>query len=502
MEGRIMKTIKRIKSGLKSLGLAALLFGATNFANATERLTNTFGNVQANTNAVAEWEPQHQYNVSYLGNGSVTGTESGWYDQGTTISNNAIADQHWNFTGWSNVPGGMEIDNPLVFSLDSAYTNAIANFVINSYNLIVNSSHGTPSPEGTNTYNHGTSIDASLAGMPVTNGLERYVPTGWTLTGGVNTNGTGTNTSFQMLGPTILDWNHGTQYFFNASSTEDGTISGNTNDWFDAGVTNQLIANPNVGRHFVAWKSGEDTLSTTATNDFIMTNGIDNILATFGTNQYTLSLNSDFGNPSGAGTYNHGQAVTGAYDSIEDIVLGRERQVAGSPVISGHELNSSSSGGRNYYSTDSITNSFSITVPFTRQYNYGVSSLGNGFVIGNGNGWYNQGTTISNNAVADPTYEFVGWLNVPSGKENQNPLVFNLNNAYTNAIANFDLKQYDHVFKDTRNENIVTNRVPHGSHFSTNFPEIIYLNNDENSGVRYKATTFTSTGTGISTNEP
>ena len=61
---------------------------------------------------------------------------------------------------------------------------------------------------------------------------------------------------------------------------------------------------------------------------------------------------------------------------------------------------------------------------------------------GTANGWYDEGTAISNAATADEHYEFSGWTGAPAGQEMANPLIFALDGPYTNVAATFALKSY------------------------------------------------------------
>jgi hypothetical protein len=97
---------------------------------------------------------------------------------------------------------------------------------------------------------------------------------------------------------------------------------------------------------------------------------------------------------------------------------------------------------REEYVVASLTNNLAVTVDWMEQYAYGTAAGAGGSVGGTANGWYDEGTAISNAATADEHYEFSGWTGAPAGQELENPLVFALDGSYTNVTATFALKNY------------------------------------------------------------
>ncbi len=78
-----------------------------------------------------------------------------------------------------------------------------------------------------------------------------------------------------------------TEYKLEASAGAGGNVSGVTNNWFQSGYTNRLIAVPNTsaGYHFDGWNVNGSPASGSQTNDFIV-NGVKVIVAKFSLNQY------------------------------------------------------------------------------------------------------------------------------------------------------------------------------------------------------------------------
>ncbi len=122
---------------MKWIKLASVCLLAAGVAVAEDRIEHVIPSVTNNLTLTWEWQPEFLFGISADANGSVTGTASGWYDEGTSISNNAVANQHYQFAGWTGAPAGMENANPLTFTLDEPYTNIVATFSLKSYTLTV-----------------------------------------------------------------------------------------------------------------------------------------------------------------------------------------------------------------------------------------------------------------------------------------------------------------------------------------------------------------------------
>lgn len=105
---------------------------ACSAACAQDRVEVVIDSLTNDTAVVVDWQPQYPYEVSSGPGGMVSGTASGWLDADVAISNRAIPNNHYHFVGWSGVPTGKENENPVIFSLDKAYTNVVASFGLNS----------------------------------------------------------------------------------------------------------------------------------------------------------------------------------------------------------------------------------------------------------------------------------------------------------------------------------------------------------------------------------
>jgi hypothetical protein len=85
--------------------------------------------ITADVTVVFGWSEQFLVVVTNGPGGSVEG-ESGWREAGATVSNRAMAASGCTFGGWENGPPDQASDNPLVFTVDQAYTNLLARFVL------------------------------------------------------------------------------------------------------------------------------------------------------------------------------------------------------------------------------------------------------------------------------------------------------------------------------------------------------------------------------------
>jgi len=82
------------------------------------------------------------------------------------------------------------------------------------YTLLINSAHGTALPDvGEHSYLAGVEVTASISGSPETNGLTRYVYTGWTGSGSTPATGTETNVSFTITEDSAITWQWSTNYW-------------------------------------------------------------------------------------------------------------------------------------------------------------------------------------------------------------------------------------------------------------------------------------------------
>jgi len=93
-------------------------------------------------------------------------------------------------------------------------------------------------------------------------------------------------------------------------------------------------------------------------------------------------------------------------------------------------------------SSVTVTNDMTLTWNWETQYTLAASSPTGGSVTGSTNGWYASGSPISITANPDEHEVFESWSNAPAGSESNNPAVFNLDQPYTNIVANYIPEQH------------------------------------------------------------
>jgi hypothetical protein len=194
-----------------------------------------------------------------------------------------------------------------------------------------------------------------------------------------------------------------------------------TNDLRIGNDTNQIVAG-GVGR-----EAGMGGLSFTDTISRIVMIlperevSISSTHAWFGENAV--------GNPSGAGAYKYGSAVTVSVDriAVDPENLGRRLRI-----------DPPGEGDRAEVVIPFLSNSTTVAFAWTNQYLYGVYANSSGGTIeGTASGWQDGGTVVSNWAVPYRRCAFLGWENVPAGLEGNPELTFALEDAWTNATALF-----------------------------------------------------------------
>jgi len=174
--------VGRVKSLLAAIGAA----GALALPARAVDVEAVVGPLTSNTNVTWNWAIESDQQISAGEGGSVTGTGGGWYRLGNTVSNDASADIHYNFSGRSgDVPSGMENDNPLVYTNDRNPRIITADFSLKQYAVTVASEidglTDVGDPTGAGSYDAFSSVTSSVPTVVVnpTNSGVRYVVEGF-----------------------------------------------------------------------------------------------------------------------------------------------------------------------------------------------------------------------------------------------------------------------------------------------------------------------------------
>ena len=127
----------------ESVGALALGLLLATAAPAQDRAEQVIPSLTNSATLTAVWSEQVAYGVEATPGGRAEGTSNGWYNAGTVVSNRAVAYPGCGFTGWQNVPAGLETNETLVFALDAAWTNARATFAVPIEPLMLGTGAGT-----------------------------------------------------------------------------------------------------------------------------------------------------------------------------------------------------------------------------------------------------------------------------------------------------------------------------------------------------------------------
>ncbi len=218
-------------------------------AQADRNLVANFSVLQLNIVAVAE----------PAGNGSITG--AGTYAYGTTVTLNAIANEGFDFSNWTENDTVVSTEASLSFVAETD-RNLVAHFVIRTLNIIAEADpEGSGNITGAGIYNYGDPV--VLTATPLGD-FEFY---NWT------ENGVEVSTQPTLSFNAYNDRNLVAHFFSTViiaatvQPEEGGTISGSGTYNFSDPVT--LTAQPNTGYAFVNWEENDTIVSTETSISFI-----------------------------------------------------------------------------------------------------------------------------------------------------------------------------------------------------------------------------------------
>ena len=125
-----------------------------------------------------------------------------------------------------------------------------------SWNLIVNSAHGTPNPNvGSYLYGDGSSVTCNVSSFVVENGTS-YTCTGWTGTGSVPASGSGSSVTFTITQNSTITWNWmvtPTQFGLVVGVSGSGTTNATGTTQYAPGSTVSVNATPASGWTLSYW---------------------------------------------------------------------------------------------------------------------------------------------------------------------------------------------------------------------------------------------------------
>ena len=182
------------------------------------------------------------------------------------------------------------------------------------HTLTVASTNGTPTPAaGTHDVYWGTNVAASVAApAPTAGGKTRRVCTGWTGTGSVPSNGTGTNVAFTVEEDSRLTWNWRTDHWIDVAVVSGGTASFQP-QWAAERTTVSVSLSPNWFLYDIALSGDTNGVTVSGSTLRVPADGPRTIRATITERNVSFTVSTPMGEVSPApGTYEHsyGDTVT------------------------------------------------------------------------------------------------------------------------------------------------------------------------------------------------
>ncbi len=328
------------------------------------------------------------------------------------------------FAGWSdgNTSNPRRVNVTSGAMLQAIYTT--------QYLLTVDSNGGTTTPGGWYAPNSTVTVSASNPSN-VTADTARFFFSSWT----GYTLSNSTSVTVTMRGPVTLQANWVKQYYVTIISPT-GTPSGQ--GWYNSGTVvtvsvRSTVQYPNSTRMiFNGWNSTALGNSPTAQ---ITVDSPTSLLAAWRT-QYLLTVNSEYGNPSGGGWYNEGTPVQASVPAQISYSNGTRRIFTGwVGDYTGTTNNATITANSPMTLTAQWMTQYLVTfavngLPNSTMLTLNVNNVTHNFPAGSSYEiWVEQGTVFSptlNQTVSAgiTSYKFAGWLN-STGGTNQSPLTVN-----------------------------------------------------------------------------
>ena len=163
--------------------------------------------------------------------------------------------------------------------------------------LSVSSENGTPAPAvGMHELDWGTESEASVATPEQTDGV-RIVCTGWTGTGSVPEDGTGTNVSFRIEEDSSITWNWRTDYWIDVAVTSGGTTSFQPK-WVAAGKTRTVSLSPDWTLFDIVLSGDTEGVTVSDSKLSVPADRPRTIRVAITERKLDLAVDSEFGDPS------------------------------------------------------------------------------------------------------------------------------------------------------------------------------------------------------------
>jgi formylglycine-generating enzyme required for sulfatase activity len=281
--------------------------------------------------------------------------------------------------------------------------------------LTIASAHEAVSPAtGPHEIQDGTPIVASAEDR--IDGLTRYHPIGWTLTGAQSRSGSGRTATLIPQGDATLTWSWITQYWLDTAAIGNGLV--NLQDgWQIAGEKVTIQANPDAGASFLQW-SGDVAGCTVNGNEITvpMDRPRGPVTAVFSsaTPTFAVTVASDYPTTSPApADYAYAQDSEVTF-SAATFTTGDTRR-----VCTGYDLTGAiAASGDEPQVTVTVTGDLTVTWHWKTQYLVSANAIGPGTVDATST-WVDAGAPLILTAVPDSGAAFTAWTgDTPAGISN------------------------------------------------------------------------------------
>lgn len=209
-------------------------------------------------------------------------------------------------------------------------------------------------------------------------GLTRYRPTGWTLSGGQSASGSGKVATLTQHGNSTLTWSWATEYWLATATTGSGIVS-TPSGWQAAGANVSIQAQADPGKSFLQW-SGDTAGCAISGSQITVPMGRPRgpITAVFSSDQPTFAVQVLSAHPStspapASYAYEQGSVVTFSASTITD---GGTRHVPTGYQLSG----ASNASGPESEITATISGDLTVTWNWKTQYRVTAVASGPGSV--------------------------------------------------------------------------------------------------------------------------
>lgn len=387
------------------------------------------------------WKTQCWLSVTGAAGGAVVDV-SDWYDTTSNVTVTAVASLHNHFAQWQGETNECIINGDRITVPMDKPRSITATFALDQHLLEVCSPYGASEPEiGTNRFDYGTTVLATVKNSPVQDNATRYVCTGWTGWGSVIP-GSGTNTQVVLTNDSGIVWLWKTQFWMTATATAGGTVS-DTNGWYDQGGLDVITATANPHYHFGGWSGQTNGCLISSNQITLLIDGPRDVTAKFDLDQHTLTVSNKFGTampPVGMNVLPYGTNLV-CYVLDSPVVNLTTQFVctgwtgSGSVPLSGTMTNTAQI---------TLTNNSTITWKWTTNMWLSLAAGSGGSIKTNRqSGWYPAGPTVSNiEATASNNYHFTGWSGDTNGCViTTNKIAAPMNGARS-LTASFALDEY------------------------------------------------------------